>query len=118
MVEQSSRQGEASPPYPDSDELAAIAARSQRIVSEFLSRQQGGAGMADPSKGGEAFYEMTRQMMADTGKMIQAQVNLWQDYMALWQNTSRRTRWIEGKQIVKEIYVPGRLVNFVVKPGG
>ena len=28
------------------------------------------------------------------------------------------TRWIEGKQIVKEIYVPGRLVNFVVKPGG
>ena len=70
--------------------MAAIAARSQRIVTDFLSRQQGGAGMADPSKIGEAFLEMTRQMMADPGKMIQAQMNLWQDHMALWQNTTQR----------------------------
>ncbi|OQX73833.1 MAG: leucine--tRNA ligase [Campylobacteraceae bacterium 4484_4] len=26
------------------------------------------------------------------------------------------SRWLEGKQIVKEIYVPGRLVNIVIKP--
>ena len=100
MVEQSSSQGETSPSYPDSDELAAIAARSQRIVSEFLSRQQGGAGMADPSKVGEAFYEMTRQMMADPGKMIQAQVNLWQDYMALWQNTSQRLFGVDTEPVI------------------
>ena len=90
MAEQSNRQSEASQSQPDTDQMAAIATRSQRIVSEFLSRQQGGAGMADPSKIGEAFFEMTRRMMADPGKMMQAQMSLWQDYMALWQNTSQR----------------------------
>ncbi len=24
-------------------------------------------------------------------------------------------KWLEGKNIIKEIYVPGRIVNFVVK---
>jgi leucyl-tRNA synthetase len=24
-------------------------------------------------------------------------------------------KWIEGKEIIKEIYVPGKIVNFVVK---
>ena len=90
MVEQSGNQSESSQSHPDNDEMAAIAARSQRIITDFMSRQQGGAGMADPSKIGEAFLEMTRQMMADPGKMMQAQMNLWQDHMALWQNTTQR----------------------------
>jgi len=90
MAEQSSRQSEASQSQPDTVQMADIAARSQRIVSEFLSRQQGGAGMADPSKIGEAFFEMTKRMMADPGKMMQAQANLWQDHMALWQNATQR----------------------------
>ncbi|MCH7555565.1 MAG: hypothetical protein IIC08_06205, partial [Proteobacteria bacterium] len=54
--------------------MATIAARSQRIITDFLSRQQGGAGMADSSKIGEAFLEMTRRMMADPGKMMQSQM--------------------------------------------
>ncbi len=90
MSQQSSSQSEASRPHPDSHDMAAIAARSQRIVAEFLSRQQGGMGMADPGKVGEAFLEMTRRMMADPAKMMQAQATLWQDHMALWQNTAQR----------------------------
>ncbi len=90
MVEQSSSRSEASPSQPAIDDMAAIAARSQRIVSEFLSRQQGAAGMADPGKIGDAFFEMTRRMMADPGKMMRTQMTLWQDYMALWQNATRR----------------------------
>ena len=90
MAEQSSSQSEAPGAGNNHPDIADIAARSQRIVAEFLARQQGGAGMADPGKIGEAFFEMTRRMMADPGKMMAAQMTLWQDHMALWRNTSRR----------------------------
>ena len=100
MAERSSNQNEASQPHPDTNDMAAIAARSQRIVAEFLSRQQGGAGMADPGKIGEAFFEMTRQMMADPGKMMAAQMNLWQDYMALWQSTTQRLMGGEAEPVI------------------
>jgi polyhydroxyalkanoate synthase len=72
--------------------MASIAERSQRIVSEFVSRQaaDSGLGLADPLNIGEAFLEMTRRLMADPTKLVQAQMNLWQDYMNLWQATARR----------------------------
>src|SRR3546814_2835743 len=34
--------------------------------------------------------EMTQRMMADPAKLGQAQMNLWQDYMRLWQSTAQR----------------------------
>ncbi len=73
--------------------MASIAERSQRLVQAFLARQDGSNGAlghGDPLNIGEAFLEMTRQMMADPTKLVQAQVALWQDYMTLWQNTTRR----------------------------
>jgi polyhydroxyalkanoate synthase subunit PhaC len=71
--------------------MAEIAERSQRLVMEFLARQNGeGMGMADPLNIGNAFIEMTTRLMADPGKLIQAQMSLWQDYMTLWQRTAER----------------------------
>jgi polyhydroxyalkanoate synthase subunit PhaC len=71
--------------------MAEIAERSQRLVLEFLARQSGsGLGMADPLNIGSAFLEMTGRMMTDPGKLMQAQVSLWQDYMTLWQRTAER----------------------------
>ena len=70
--------------------MAEIAERSQRIIAEFLSRQPSGFGVSDPTKVGEAFMELTARMMSDPAKLVQAQMNLWQDYMALWQNTTQR----------------------------
>ncbi|MEX2451689.1 MAG: class I poly(R)-hydroxyalkanoic acid synthase [Rhodospirillales bacterium] len=75
--------------------MADIAIRSQRLVNEFLQRNAGGGGagnfgMADPMSIGRAFFEMTARMMADPTKVMQAQMNLWQDYLALWQNTTQR----------------------------
>ncbi|MFQ5785849.1 MAG: PHA/PHB synthase family protein [Alphaproteobacteria bacterium] len=74
------------------DGMAEIAARSQRIVSEFLTRQADGSGLglADPLNIGSAFLEMTARMMADPAKLMQAQMNLWNDYMTLWQRTAQR----------------------------
>src|SRR5260221_8656809 len=66
--------------------MAEIADRSQRLVTEFLQRQQqpeNGVGMADPLNIGAAFFEMTARMMADPARLVQAQLSLWSDYMDL-----------------------------------
>ena len=72
--------------------MAKIAERSQRLVTDFLTRQSGDAhiGMADPLNIGSAFLEMTARLMANPAKLVEAHVNLWRDYMTLWQNTTRR----------------------------
>jgi polyhydroxyalkanoate synthase len=86
-------------PPPDPAELAhrlaGIAERSQRLVADFLSRQSKGApaansGMADPMAIGAAFFELTARMMADPGRLIEAQMALWNDYLTLWQRTAER----------------------------
>ena len=78
--------------------MARIAGRSQRLVTDFLTRQSGDShvGMADPLNVGRAFLEMTARMMANPAKLVEAQVNLWRDYMTLWQNTTRR--WLGGEE--------------------
>ncbi len=73
--------------------LGSIAERSQKVVTEFLERQaeNGGAvGPVDPMNIGHAFFEMTTRMMSDPAKLVQAQMNLWQDYLRLWQSTAQR----------------------------
>lgn len=82
--------------------MADIAERSQSLVRDFLDRQAQGGGMghADPMNVGEAFMEMTRHLMMDPHKLVQAQVELWQDYMTLWQNTTRR---LMGEEIAPTV---------------
>jgi len=81
---------------PDPVELARtmgqIAERSQKLVAEFVARQHAkpSIGMGDPMNITQAFLDMTARLMANPGQMVQAQMTLWQDYMTLWQNTTRR----------------------------
>ncbi|MDF1721904.1 MAG: class I poly(R)-hydroxyalkanoic acid synthase [Minwuia sp.] len=82
-------------PVPDpvefSQNMAKVAEQSQRLVTEFLEKQKGAApGPVDPLNVGEAFMEMTRSMMANPEKMVQAQMDLWQSYVQLWQSTAQR----------------------------
>ena len=75
--------------------MGKIAEQSQRLVSEFLAKQQngggnGGLGMADPLNIGQAFLDMTARMMANPAQLVEAQLSLWQDYMALWQSATKR----------------------------
>jgi polyhydroxyalkanoate synthase len=85
-----------------SQTMARIAEQSQRIVSDFLGRQSNdGVGMSDPLNVGRAFLEMTARMMADPAKLVQAQMNLWQDYMNLWQATARRMMGEESDPVIQ-----------------
>jgi polyhydroxyalkanoate synthase subunit PhaC len=74
------------------ESVSDIAERSQRLVSEFLSRQASKEGLenTDPLNMGATFIEMTSRMMADPAKLMETQAALWQDYMALWQSTASR----------------------------
>ncbi|MBL8631460.1 MAG: class I poly(R)-hydroxyalkanoic acid synthase [Rhodospirillaceae bacterium] len=75
--------------------MSDIAERSQRLIQEFLAKTSssptsGSTSIADPLNVGEAFLELTRQMMADPAKLVEAQVNLWTGYMDLWRNATLR----------------------------
>jgi poly[(R)-3-hydroxyalkanoate] polymerase subunit PhaC len=98
------------PKLPDpvefSRSLAQIAERSQRLVAEFLARQDApkpseGLGMADPLNIGGAFFEMTARLMADPARLVQAQISLWQDYLTLWQRTAERFFGGETQPVVE-----------------
>ncbi|MEQ8321420.1 MAG: class I poly(R)-hydroxyalkanoic acid synthase [Rhodospirillales bacterium] len=77
-----------------SETMADIAERSQRLVQDFLNSHSkpgsSSVGMEDPLNIGNAFIEMTTKMMTQPHKMVEANMNLWQDYMKLWQNTASR----------------------------
>ncbi|HJM48819.1 MAG TPA: class I poly(R)-hydroxyalkanoic acid synthase [Alphaproteobacteria bacterium] len=84
----------AEPRLPDpqalSRNLAKVAERSHQLMSDFLRRQAAaGPALDDPLNLGNAFLELTRQMMSDPAKLMEAQAALWQDYLQLWQNTAR-----------------------------
>jgi len=86
--------GAKPPPDPVelSRQMAEVAEKSQRLVADFLSRQngEGGFGMADPMAIGAAFFDMTAKLMADPSRLVQAQLSLWNDYMTLWQRSAQR----------------------------
>jgi polyhydroxyalkanoate synthase len=91
MSERSHQEIKLPDPVQWSRSMAEIAERSQRLVMDFMTRQaEQGVGMADPLNIGAAFLEMTQRLMADPGKLMQAQVSLWHDYLELWQRTTER----------------------------
>ncbi|MCB2109054.1 MAG: alpha/beta fold hydrolase, partial [Rhodobacteraceae bacterium] len=83
--------------------MASIAERSRSVLTEFLSRNTGPAnvGMSDPLNIGEAFFEMTRQMMTNPAYLIEAQMSLWRGYMDLWRNTTLRMMGHEADPVVQ-----------------
>ncbi len=92
MAEQQPPDVKLPDPIEMSQAMANIAERSQRLVADFLERQNQSDdhGDLDPLNIGTAFIEMTARMMSDPAKLVHAQMNLWQDYMALWQSTAKR----------------------------
>ncbi|TCO82089.1 polyhydroxyalkanoate synthase [Plasticicumulans lactativorans] len=78
-------------PVEVSKAVTKIAEQSQRLVADFLQRQSAGGALAlveNPSLG-SAFLEMTRRLLANPGKLVEAQIDLWKVYVNLWtQGTS------------------------------
>jgi len=81
--------------------MADIAERSQRIVGDWLERQSRTAPSSDPLNIGRAFLEMTAKLMANPQRMVQAQLGFWQDYVTLWQNTTRRMMGMDSAPVIQ-----------------
>jgi len=83
--------------------MTSIAERSQRLVADFLARQAAdpAIGPVDPLNLGGAFLEMTTRLMSDPARLVEAQMTLWQDYVALWQNTARRMWGAETQPLIQ-----------------
>lgn len=110
MNDQSNPEVRLPDPVEFSRSMADIAERSQRLVSDFLARQNeaaavDGMGIASPLHLGSAFFEMTARMMTDPGRIVQAQFSLWNDYMTLWQRTAQR--FFDG-QAKEPVIEPGK----------
>ncbi len=80
------------------DVLKEIAERTQRIMSEFLSRQQAGEAyqVADPMQIGRIFMDVTARMLSDPAKFAEQQAKLIQGYADLWQATAKR---LNGEEV-------------------
>jgi len=87
----------------DHEEIAQIvgeiAERSKSLVENFIERQarpdgqSAGSGALPQSSAvnvGSAFVEWSTRMMANPAALMQAQFDLWQDYVRLWQTTGQR----------------------------
>ncbi|MCE2509872.1 MAG: class I poly(R)-hydroxyalkanoic acid synthase [Alphaproteobacteria bacterium] len=83
--------------------LTQIAEKSQRIVQDFLSKQaeQSDGAMGMPTNVGTAFLEMTKEMMANPVKVFEAQMELWQGYLELWQHATNRAMGIEAAPVIE-----------------
>ncbi len=81
--------------------MADVAERSQRIVGDWLDRQSRTTPTADPLNIGRAFLEMTAKLVANPAHLMQAQIGFWQDYVTLWQNTTRRMMGMDATPVIE-----------------
>ncbi len=81
--------------------MSDVAGRAQRLVNDWLKRQAKEGLALDPLNVGGAFLEMTAKLMANPAQLVQAQLGLWQDYLTLWQNTTRRVMGIETEPVIE-----------------
>src|SRR6267378_2384237 len=71
--------------------LKDIAERSQKLLKDFAERYRAnGPQPADPMHLTHTFMDFTAKMLADPNKLLQAQMELWEQYMKLWQVTAQR----------------------------
>ena len=99
---------EASPSEPTvlAERLTEFAERSQHIVQEFWRAQaeatgEAGYSVADPHSVGRAFFELGNRLLANPGRLMEAQVRLWRDQVELWQHTLQRLHGLEAGPLVE-----------------
>ena len=72
--------------------MVRVGIQSQRLLTDFMKRQASRAGQEpfDPLNITGTFTELLRGMVADPAAVMEAQFDLWRDYMNLWERTARR----------------------------
>ena len=80
--------------------LNGLREQSQRIVQAFMSRQPSGFSITDPIGVSRAFMELGASMATNPVRLAEAQLELWKESMALWQQGWRRMIGEEAEPVV------------------
>ena len=83
--------------------MVKVGTQSQQLIRDFARRQsaksKSGEPM-DPLNLTGTFMELLRGMVADPAVVMEAQFQLWRDYMNLWDRTSRRMMGMDVEPVV------------------
>jgi len=74
------------------ESLASAAEKSAKAIGDFAARnaKNGGSMPSDELGLGKAFMELAAQMLANPARLAESQMNLWWEYMSLWQGSMLR----------------------------
>jgi len=83
--------------------FSKIIEQSQRVLQEFLKRQEGGDQLPimDPAIISKSFQELFDKLLKNPDQLIAAQVNFWKNYLDLWQATAQRMQGKESKPLIE-----------------
>jgi polyhydroxyalkanoate synthase len=83
--------------------FAEAADKGAKILGDFVSRQAiSGKSLAGDELGiARAFMEMSAKMLANPWKLAETQMNLWWDYMALWQNSTLKLMGLQPQPVAQ-----------------
>ncbi len=72
--------------------LASAAEKSAKAIGDFAGRQanSGTPAFSDELGIGKAFMELGAQMLSNPAKLAESNLNLWWDYVGLWQSSAMR----------------------------
>ena len=84
-------------------QFSELSQRSAQLVMKFFERTAHGSGnlLADELGVGRAFTEVFQKMWHDPVKVMQAQMNMWGDYMNLWQSTWMKAMGMEAPAVAE-----------------
>ncbi|MFO1322645.1 MAG: class I poly(R)-hydroxyalkanoic acid synthase [Burkholderiales bacterium] len=96
---------DATPPKIDpialAESLASAAEKSAKVIGDFASRNaQSGATLPNDELGlGKAFMELAAQMLSNPARLAESHMNLWWEYMSLWQGSMLRLMGAEASPV-------------------
>jgi polyhydroxyalkanoate synthase subunit PhaC len=72
--------------------MVLVAGQSQRLIADFLKRwaSRENPGPLDPLNVSGAFFALLNAMGTDRETVMETQLQLWRDWMGLWESTARR----------------------------
>jgi len=97
------------PAFPENSQeftenMTKLSEKSMELVAEFYEQQKSkGSPELDPLNIGSAFLELTQKMLTEPDKLINAQTQLWQGYMDLWQNAAMAATGQETKPVIEPV---------------
>jgi polyhydroxyalkanoate synthase len=84
--------------------MMQVGQQSQRLIADFVKRQSAkgssGAGPLDPLNLTGTFTALLKSMAANPAVIMEAQFQLWRDYMGLWEQTAHRMMGGSSKPVV------------------